>query len=148
MKQTDFKLLSDWPDCDYDVAGIILQDKRGRICLQLRDNFDYVSGAGKWSFFGDHVESGESWRDAVIRELEEEIGVKADPDQFAPYARLVPDGGLQAYHYYFRLARPVEPNEIRLSEGAGFGFWDVKDIPLDLTLDSAQIILTDLLSEN
>lgn len=148
MKKDDFKLLSDWPDCDYDVAGIILTDKLGRIGLQLRDNFDYVSGAGKWSFFGGHVETGETWRDAVIRELTEEIGIKAPPDRFKPYARLVPKGGLQAYHYYFRLTQPVELQDIRLSEGAGFGFWNIKDVPVDLAMDSAKIVLADLLTEN
>ena len=35
--------------------------------------------AGQWCFPGGHVEDGETSRDAVIRELHEELGVAVEP---------------------------------------------------------------------
>lgn len=148
MKTLDFPLVSDWPDCGYDVAGIIIFDRQGRIAMQLRDNLEGLSGAGKWSFFGGHVEEGENWQETVARELEEETGISEPPSLFRPVLRLVPPNGLQAHHYYFQLDRPVEVPEINVHEGAGFAFWELDQAPTDNMVDSAQMVLKYIREQN
>jgi isopentenyl-diphosphate delta-isomerase len=59
---------------------VFLFDEAGRIYLQKR-SFGKLEHPGKWdSSASGHVESGESYREAAGRELEEEIGVKASPE--------------------------------------------------------------------
>ena len=56
------------------VATVILVDGRGWLLLQERDEHAPVS-PDSWGLVGGHVEAGESWDDAVHRELTEETGL-------------------------------------------------------------------------
>ena len=141
MKPTDFQLIGDWPDCDYSVVGIVLQDEQKRIACQLRDDFDHVDGGGLWTIFGGHHEPPETLLDCAARELEEELGVRGQPTDFEPLARFVPKKGIQAYHYYFRYLPPVKPADFRLTEGAGFGFLHKRQIETLPFMPSAVILL-------
>jgi len=57
----------------YSVALAMLQ-RDGCWLLQLRDDVDTIIYPGHWGLFGGHVEAGEAPEQAVLRELEEEIG--------------------------------------------------------------------------
>jgi mutator protein MutT len=57
------------------VVGILEQDGRVLIC---RRRSDYVH-ALKWEFPGGKMELGETPRQALIRELREELGVESEP---------------------------------------------------------------------
>lgn len=59
------------------VAAIIR--KEGRILATQRGYGEY---AGGWEFPGGKVESGESAEEAIIREIEEELGVAIQVDRF------------------------------------------------------------------
>jgi 8-oxo-dGTP pyrophosphatase MutT (NUDIX family) len=58
-----------------DVAVAILVDARGWVLLQERDDHAPVSPR-QWAFVGGHVEAGEPFADAVVRELAEETGLR------------------------------------------------------------------------
>lgn len=71
------------------VAACALIDTDGRILLAQRP--EGKSLAGLWEFPGGKVESGETPEDALIRELQEEIGITTKhaclaPLTFASYA--------------------------------------------------------------
>ena len=51
--------------------------------LQLRDNKPNIAAPGKWSLFGGMVESGESPREALVREIQEELSIKLS--NFRPF---------------------------------------------------------------
>lgn len=73
------------------VAGV-LRDARGRVLLTERP--PGKSLAGMWEFPGGKVERGESARDALARELDEELGVavqSARPLIQVPNGRIVLD---------------------------------------------------------
>lgn len=148
MTDADFPLIGEWPKCDYAVVGIVAQDSLQRVLIQLRDDFDHVSSGGLWSLFGGHVDPGEIIADAAPRELLEETGVKATLDEFTPFVRLVPEHGLQAYHYYYKLNRPLAVEDVRVGEGAGFAFIHYRQFKRYDFVDSASLVLEHLNSKN
>ena len=61
----------------FRVSSGLLIDDRGRALSCRRPPGD--SWTGMWEFPGGKIESGESSREAVIREIEEELGVSVNP---------------------------------------------------------------------
>ena len=55
------------------VAVGVIRDRRGRVLISERP--DHVHQGGLWEFPGGKVEPGESVRDALARELREELGI-------------------------------------------------------------------------
>ena len=53
------------------AVGVILRDQEVFICLRPQN----VHQGGKWEFPGGKVDDGETVKDALIRELHEEIGI-------------------------------------------------------------------------
>ena len=63
------------------VAGIVERD--GLILIAQRRADDRL--AGQWEFPGGKVEDGETPETALIRELEEELGITVKPACLAPF---------------------------------------------------------------
>ena len=59
------------------ASGIILKDNRFLIGLRSKND----QGGGLWEFPGGKIELEESGKDAVIRELKEELGINASVKQ-------------------------------------------------------------------
>ena len=79
---------SGFPDySDYlHVAAAVIEDPAGRILLARRP--EHLHQGGLWEFPGGKVESGEDARTALVRELEEEVGItvtRASPLIRIPY---------------------------------------------------------------
>lgn len=55
------------------VAGCIVENKR--ILIGLRENSKSPETIGMWEMLGGRVEEGETPEDALVRELEEELGM-------------------------------------------------------------------------
>ncbi|CDO34235.1 MULTISPECIES: (deoxy)nucleoside triphosphate pyrophosphohydrolase [Novosphingobium] len=64
------------------VVAVALRAADDRILMQQR-NFSAVHG-GLWEFPGGKVEDGESPEMAAVRELEEELAVRIEPDALVP----------------------------------------------------------------
>lgn len=74
------------------VAGLLV-DAQGRLLLQQRP--PGKRHAGLWEFPGGKVEPAETPRSALVRELNEELTIRADPQALVPYAfaESEPEGG-------------------------------------------------------
>jgi len=59
------------------IVSVILVDRRGWLLLQERDEHAPVA-PDQWGLVGGHVEDGESWTEALDRELAEETGLAVD----------------------------------------------------------------------
>jgi 8-oxo-dGTP diphosphatase len=66
------------------VVCAALIDGEGRVLLQQRAPGRAM--AGLWEFPGGKVEPGERPEAALVRELEEELGIQVDPAHLAPAA--------------------------------------------------------------
>jgi 8-oxo-dGTP diphosphatase len=64
------------------VVAVALVDPDGRILMQRRPA-DRAHG-GLWEFPGGKVEAGESLEGALVREIEEELGLRLDPAALKP----------------------------------------------------------------
>nr|WP_255599528.1 (deoxy)nucleoside triphosphate pyrophosphohydrolase [Afifella sp. IM 167] len=64
------------------VVAVALVDRDGRVLLSRRP--DHKELGGLWEFPGGKVEAGETPEAALIRELEEELGVDVKADCLAP----------------------------------------------------------------
>ena len=66
------------------VVAVALIDRDGRVLLQQRS--PHRSMAGLWEFPGGKVEHGELPEAALIRELNEELGIETEASCLAPAA--------------------------------------------------------------
>lgn len=131
-EEAAFAPIGAWRDFTaYRGALILPIDPEGRVLLQLRDRRAPVH-PGEWGLFGGEVEAGETLREAALRELEEEIGVQAPANALRPFARLVSPTS-RGRLYLFEAELDIGPADVRLREGAGFGFVERRDFArLDL----------------
>lgn len=60
------------------VAGVIIHNKK---CLLTRRR-SHVALAGHWEIPGGKVEAGETLQHALVRELDEELGIKVTSSEF------------------------------------------------------------------
>ena len=59
-------------------AGVILFNRKGDLLLLLRDDIPTIGHPDHWNLVGGAIEEGEGPEEAVLRETEEEIGVRLD----------------------------------------------------------------------
>ena len=79
------------------VAALILQDGKLLVCQRTR----HQTMPLKWEFPGGKIEEGEQPRDALRRELHEELGIQATiGDELARIQHEYPNGGMVELRFY------------------------------------------------
>lgn len=107
------------------VAGALV-DKAGRVLLTERPAGKNL--AGFWEFPGGKIESGETPREALVRELGEELGIAVNPKTLIPCT-------FASYDYpEFHLAMPVFvcrewTGDVSGKEGQNFVWTDWRNTP-------------------
>ncbi len=116
------------------VAGLILDDA-GRLLACKRPEGKHLGG--KWEFPGGKLEPGEDPAAALVRELEEELGIVVVPGE--PLTPIVWDygrGPIRLHPLLCRIAsgvpHPHEHSEIRWCEAGKLGAldWAEADLPI------------------
>ena len=64
-------------------VAVAMLHRHGLWLLQLRDDIEGIIAPGCWGVFGGHLDPGESPETGLRRELDEEIGLRAD--QLTPW---------------------------------------------------------------
>jgi 8-oxo-dGTP diphosphatase len=105
------------------VAGLIVKDGKLLVCQRTR----HQTMPLKWEFPGGKIEEGEQPRDALRRELEEELGIIATiGDELARIQHEYPNGGMVELRFFivrdykgelenriFRDIQWAEPKDLR-----------------------------------
>ena len=79
------------------VAGLILQNGKLLVCQRTK----HQTMPLKWEFPGGKIEEGEQPRDALRRELDEELGIQAKVgDEIARIRHEYPNGGMVELRFY------------------------------------------------
>ena len=77
------------------VGGVLVRD--GRVLLIRRGKEPLL---GRWVVPGGTVELGETLEEALVREMEEETGLRVEPvEVLAVFDRIQREGGRVVYHY-------------------------------------------------
>jgi 8-oxo-dGTP diphosphatase len=116
------------------AAGLIL-DEAGRLLACRRPEGKHLGG--KWEFPGGKVEDGESPAGALVRELEEELGVAVETGQaLTPVVWDYGRGPIRLHPFVCRIVagelHPHEHEEIRWCEKDDLGGldWAAADVPV------------------
>jgi 8-oxo-dGTP diphosphatase len=79
------------------VAALIMKDGKVLVCQRTR----HQTMPLKWEFPGGKIEEGEQPRDALRRELEEELGITATiGDEVVRIVHEYPNGGMVELRFY------------------------------------------------
>lgn len=94
------------------AVALAMLEREGGWLLQLRDDIEGIVHPGTWGLFGGHLDAGESPEQAIRRELQEEIGWRAEalPFWFEHCEE-------RFIAYYFRASLTVPLGALALNEG-------------------------------
>lgn len=113
---------------------ILVRDQDGKTLLQMRDGVASISPL-TWSLWGGAIDAQDrSPFECAARELGEELGIRAQPEDFAlvdTHRSTLQSALLVAY------VRPVQWGEFTVGEGAGAGFFwrdEIEKLALSATL--------------
>ncbi|GAB2713669.1 NUDIX domain-containing protein [Kitasatospora kifunensis] len=101
------------------------------IVLHLRDDKSWIPHPGCWSLFGGAVEVGELPAEAVLRELQEKLGL--DEVACRPLWRVVDTHGDGRLLTIFEARTPLRPDQMVLTEGQALDAFEY-DAALELKL--------------
>lgn len=121
------------------VVAAAIAGEGGRVLMHRRPPHKHHGGL--WEFPGGKVEPGETPENALIREIEEELGLLLDPAGISPagFAESVPDGTNPAIVILLYTA-DIWAGEPFAHEGGGWGWFTIEEAkalekpPLDVVL--------------
>ena len=120
------------------VAGLIVKDGKLLVCQRTR----HQTMPLKWEFPGGKIEEGEQPRDALRRELEEELGILATiGDEVKRIQHEYPNGGMVELRFFIVRAfeREIENRIFRDIRWA-----EPKDLPEYDFLEADETLVRDL----
>ena len=100
-----------------EIAQVLLFDRHDRLLIYLRDEKADIPFPNYWDFFGGHVEVGETPEQALVREVNEELGIElVSYEFFRSYECLQGDVyPNKKYIYRARIDKTID--ELTLHEG-------------------------------
>jgi 8-oxo-dGTP pyrophosphatase MutT (NUDIX family) len=106
---------------DIEGAVVILVDEQGRIAMQLRDDKPGLPAANQWGLIGGLVQAGEDARAIGLREVQEQLDVRLNPEKLSLYRKhYIPEQNLTTWLFHYLLADELD-NAI-LCEGQAWDF--------------------------
>lgn len=118
------------------VSAAIIINQGKILCLQRGESkHEYISK--KWEFPGGKIEPGETPKEAVIREIQEELGMEISiTDQYITVEHQYPDFHLTMYSFIcstnnldFKLSEHIDFKWLKNSELENLD-WAAADIPI------------------
>ena len=108
------------------TVAIIIENPKGEVLLQLREDKPNLPFANHWTLPGGKVEPGESPLEAAVRELQEETELDTPLSYWKVYERFTHH--IQIEQHVFKGVTNESLENIVLGEGAALRFVTQKDI--------------------
>jgi len=113
-------------------SAALIINPRGEFLLQLRDDRGDIFFPNHWGCFGGAMDAGESRHDALIRELQEEIGVDLSGADITPATTITflpqPDASPIARYYFAVQVGADILQTIQLGEGRDAQFFSANQV--------------------
>jgi 8-oxo-dGTP diphosphatase len=120
------------------VAGLIVKDGKLLVCQRTR----HQTMPLKWEFPGGKIEEGEQPRDALRRELEEELGILATVgDEVKRIQHEYPNGGMVELRFFIVREHQREIENLIFKD---MQWADPKDLPKYDFLEADLLLVRDL----
>lgn len=110
------------------IATVFLFNSKGNIILQKNALAKRVD-AGKWSYSAaGHVDAGETYEQAALRELKEEMGIEAKKITFIAKDCRLKDGQPSSFHHVFKVVLDdvITPDPSEVAEVREFTISELK----------------------
>jgi 8-oxo-dGTP diphosphatase len=133
------------------IAAIILENDNKELLLYLRDNKPGIPFPNCWDLIGGHVEDGETPEEALVREVNEELGITLTEFRFyKKYLCLTGDAyPNEKYIFTGRINIPIQdltlfegerPQYFKRSEIPDVNFANIlRDVLIDYLNDTGQV---------
>ena len=135
------------PGLIHRVAHVLVFNRKGELYLQKRAADKDVQ-PGKWdTSVGGHVDSGEGYTEAAVRETGEELGIEIEADKlFFLYKYLHRNEYESEYVSTYKLLwdGPVMVQESEIEEGR---FWSIDEIKKTETAEAESVFTPNFLDE-
>ncbi|MEM6346195.1 MAG: NUDIX domain-containing protein [Bacteroidota bacterium] len=113
----------------HQIATLILENPKHGILTYLRDNKDTIPYPHHWDMFGGYVEEGESVEEALVRELQEELGIELKEYTFFRKYELRGTEPADNDKHVFYAQIHSELEDLTLYEGERLGYFKREMIP-------------------
>jgi 8-oxo-dGTP diphosphatase len=134
------------PPARREIAVGLIVAEDGRLLMQHRDDKPGLTGAGKWGFFGGHLEPGERPAQAFLREMIEELGWR--PRHFEPYDSIdVHRDGWSVTSHAFAAHLDTPLDALTLGEGQAMALYEPSALPEDTAASVRPVIERFVLSD-
>lgn len=121
-------------------TAIIIRSSDGKILFQHRDKTPNIKYPGTWVLFGGGNEPGETPEQTIRRELLEELNLNIPEISFYKNFHYE-DADEEHLQYVYFAKLDLDLNEVKLSEGAGLGYFSQEEInSLQLGFNIKEII--------
>ena len=100
-------------------CGLIIENAKGEILLQLRDNKPGLEYPNCWGTFGGQIEEGETPQEALVREIKEELDYDVEnPTLYRVYS-------FDGYEIYMfsTINKKITLDDFNVREGQRAGFF-------------------------
>jgi 8-oxo-dGTP diphosphatase len=109
---------------DRPQCGLLIENKEGKVLLQLRDDKPDIPYPNCWGTFGGQIEENETPEEAIVREIMEELEYKLSSQE---YFGNFPFDGYDIYMYKI-IDHNLTLDDITVKEGQKGGFFSLEDI--------------------
>ena len=124
-----------------NVSEAVIFNSKGEVLLQKKTK-DYPAIPGGWFlFFGGEIEENEDPKDAIKRELKEELGTDIEVLENIAILDYVLIGKYKGKRNIFKCKFNGNISDIKLSEGGGFAFFDYSELHFSKVEESVIEIL-------
>ncbi len=97
------------------ASGIIFHDNKGYVLLQ--DRKEIKKWGEEYGLFGGAIEEGETWEEALKREIKEELGIELEDYKLFEHEFIdYPEHNLSV-EFYVSLAKMPDTSKFKVTEG-------------------------------
>ena len=108
---------------------LLIVTSNGDLIMHLRDDRAGVLHRGCWAGFGGAVETGESFDEALKREILEETGIVLNEANYlGAVTDEISEGGKGDVVQMYFSKGAIVPEQIQLTEGAGIGVFSIDEL--------------------